>query len=556
MCAAQSGRATQQSNHTNGVNDPEDNVAGSELFLVLKDLSTQVHSLLLRLERLNNAPEANCLLGVDALYRADKDQALLCLRYDPVLTPTERRQLAQLASQGGMPVLDPGCLSTNDQELFYQEHLARYAVRVDDSKTPHRAADALAQLLGLILPEEHDEETPVTNNGHRSLLLGRHHNGAKGSESEVDIVDLESMELGPAGKREVEQAQTPASSMPKGKRRSSERLPTIPARPRNARSRPGSTNHSEHVVQVRYERGDRWMPARLRNLTLKQVRLAASAAPPLGARIRVLLTLGAIQTTLTGTVVEVVNTESSVDGSTSFRVEFGELPRTPRQQLTTLLRWTEREGVTLSPPPARRNRRFAVTWPITVVSSGQRFHAEAHDVSERGLFLATTNRIRSRQVVFGIPLETNVLTIEGRAHIAREVDDKMAEERNLSQGYGLSFEPLSSSDQAAYESFLVRVKRRSQLHVLVAGRSEHNLALARRLEAAGYVVSLASSARLLERRRAQGTAGPDVVVGPSSVDTSWTSLQQVFEVNNVPVLHLSDQKPTTARATVDQLMNV
>ncbi len=534
-----------------------ESVPESELFLVLKDLSTKLHLLLPHLREFSEAPEANDLLGVDALYRADKDQALICLRYDGVLAPRERRQLVHVASQGGMPVLDPGRLSAGDHELFYQKHLRRYAVRIDDRKNPHVAVDALAQLLGLTLPVE-EKEKPIKNGRRPSLALARHRNGARGSESEVSAVDLESMELGPAGKMGLEHNPKPQNN-PRGKRRASERLPTIPARPQNARSGPQSRTNGDEILQVRYERGDRWMPARLRNLTLKQVRLAASAAPPLGAKLRIILTIGTIRTTVAGVVIEVINTETSVDGSTSFRVEFAEIPKPARKQLTEILRWTQREGLTLSPPPPRKNRRFAVTWPITVVSSGKRFGAAAHDVSECGLFLATTNLIHSHQVVFAIPLETKVLAIEGRAHIAREVDCKMAEERNLSQGYGLHFGTLSSSDQGAYESFLVRVKRRSQLHVLVAGKSAHNLALAKSLESAGYAVSLASSSRQLERRHAEGTSQPDVaVLSPSghSAPELWARLKQTFEANDVPVLRLSDHEPMAARAKVDQLLGV
>ena len=612
--------------------NPTNEKPDRELFLVLEGLTGQLDSLLDCLRLLSQAPEAGLLLGVDALYRADKDLALLCLRFDEALNAPQRRQLIRLACRGGVPVLDPLRLSESDKALFYQRHLRRYAVRIDDKKSPNSAIDALGQLLGLIeLRAKSDSDATIPSDAAKTrvagnrpgsdekLVLEPHRNGALGSHSDVDApksdyqrarseeislelpsVDSDLMDLGPAGNSDqvrpgvlrpkvvgpkVAGPNVPSrSGKPAGKRQVSARLATIPARPSNAQSSeppampapvapkpltrtpratsaplgPTRASSQQEGLEVRFQRGDRWMPARLRNLTLKQVRIAASAAPPLGSQVRIALALGPLEVELIGVVVEVVNTESSVDGSTSFRINLGKIPSSERETLANLLRRAQSEGLSLSPPPARKNRRFAVSWPIAVVSEGLRFGAAALDVSEQGLFLATTNLIRARQVVFGIPLDTPEPTVQGRARVAREVTEEMAEQRSLNRGYGLHFETLSTNDLERYAKFLVRVRQRSQVHVLVAGSSKESVALAASFQSVGYAVTQASSVEQMQERRPLDEARPDVAVLDEGIlgRNLRRQFEKSFEAHNVRMLHLRGQAPASARLALDRLMSV
>lgn len=576
--------------------------AGQELFLVIQGLSDQLESLLPRLRALSQAPEAGLLMGVDALYRADKDLALLCLRFDDALETRQRRRLIRLASQGGVPVLDPLRLNESDKDLFYDRHLRRYAVRIDDKKSPNAAIDALGQLLGLIelrARSESDADADADVPKHR-LVLAPLRGAALGSESDVrgpqaeytdepllaaPAIDLGTMGLGPAGKagdakRAVPKQAVPKQAAPKqaaGKRRTSERLKTIPARPANkapvptaskpqavlrrprATSAPGYSNSvTNPALQVRFARGDQWMPARLRNLSLKQIRLAAGAAPPLTSAVRVALVLGKLEVTLPGIVVEVVNTENSVDGSTSFRVELGNLGQAKLDLLAAILRRAQADGLELSAPPARQSRRFAVSWPVAVVSEGHRFNAAALDVSAQGLFLATKTLIRARQVVFGIPLDSGEPIVQGRARIAREVTQEMAEERKLQRGYGLQFEPLEDDALQRYEQFLSRVRQRSQLHVVVAGHSQQNEALAACFQSAGYAVTRAASIIKFEATSKWDKGRPDIaVLDESNLTTSLRKqFEARFEAHCIPMLHLRDEAPQKARQTLDTRLSV
>lgn len=543
-----------------------------ELYLVIEGLSGQLSSLVDRLAAISEAPEAEALLGVDALYRADKDLALLCLRYDEMLGPKERRHLIRLACHRGIPVLDPRRLCDDDRELFYHRHLSRYAIRLDDKETPSAAIDALGRLLGIIEARARSESGQPASQDDVVTRVGS-------SRLPSPSLNLESMELGPAGVA-VPSSPSPRGKgkSPTGKRRAGQRMPTIPARPANTvraseglSRRPRASTGSDLVrsqeraggeLLVRFERGDRWMPARLRNLTLKQIRLAASAAPPLGTSVRVCIERGNIAATLPGIVVEVVNTEKSVDGSTSFRVEIRGPEPADIQRLTALLRRARMEGLELSPPPPRKNRRFSVTWPIAVLAGKREFRGSVLDISEEGLFLSTDNRIHEPRIAFGIPLDTVDATVQGRARIAREVSEEMAVQRNLSRGYGLHFEPLSKSDSLRYENFLVRVCQRSEIHVLVASETEKGSALASCFQSAGYTVtqttSVASAMTSLDAYDLWDKGRPDVaVLDETDLDARRRAhVEGNLEGHRIPILRLQGQVPTSARHALDRLMSV
>ncbi len=583
-----------------------DETPAEELFLVIEELSEQLDSLLPRLRRLSQAPEAGLLVGVDALYRADKDLALLCLRFHEGLGRDGRKRVIRLACKGGVPVLDPLKLTETDKDLFYQQHLRRYAVRIDDKNSPNSAIDALGQLLGLIelrAQSEHDALPPGqgsatrldTNRPVHEESDARGGRTALGSESDAGStnefcaetteelakpeelspsIDLDGLALGPAGKPSDVFRQVGKAARGK-KRRASTRLETIPARPtslpglalalaapsrapspslgpknRRGSDAPGLAN----TLQVRFARGDCWFSARPRNLSLRQIRMAASAAPPLTSSVQVEVSLGEFVVCVPGIVVEVVNTEVSADGSTSFRVELGKLDRFQLESLATILREAQARGVALSPPPARKSRRFAVTWPIAVVSGDKRISADALDVSAHGLFVATTSTLDNKHVTFGIPLDTNEVVIRGRARIVRQVTEQMAEERQLRRGYGLFFEALDTTDHRNYEHFLVRVRERSQRHVVVGGTTLEATALAECLQSAGYAVSRVGSAARLHTAATWTNGRPDVAI--LGTDERTMPMEAGFKARGIPVLHVGSDSATNARKALDRHLSV
>jgi hypothetical protein len=300
------------------------------------------------------------------------------------------------------------------------------------------------------------------------------------------------------------------------------------------------------------------MPARLRNLTTKDIRLAASAAPPAGSTLRVSVTIGDQNAVLTGTVVEVVNTEGSTDGSTTFRLDFGNIGKRERERLVLLLRRAKRLGMSLTPPPPRRDRRFAISWPVAVVSEGHRFNAAALDISERGLFLATSTLIRSSQLIFGMPLDRDGATVKGRASVARKVNEHMARARGLNLGYGLQIEDFSIEDDEQYSKFLIRVRRRSQLHILVAGEGDRCEALATCFQGAGYAVSTVSSVEAMMQRTQFEASPPHVAVleTGSLSHKARRSFLATFREHDVPLLQAGEMAPHIARNSLDQMVEI
>jgi hypothetical protein len=331
-----------------------------------------------------------------------------------------------------------------------------------------------------------------------------------------------------------------------------------PDRRRRTSSAPLVNNTGEQeLVRVRYQRGDTWMPARLRNLTTKDIRLAASAAPPSGAILRVSITIGDHNAVLTGTVIEVVNTEGSVDGSTTFRLEFRKVGKREHERLVLLLRKAKKAGMSLTPPPPRRNRRFAISWPVAVVSEGRRFNAAALDISERGLFLATTTLIRSSQLIFGMPLDRDGTMLKGRARVARKVNEHMARSRGLNLGYGLEIEDFSIEDDEQYAEFLIRIRRRSQMHILVAGDADRASSLSECFQAAGYAVSKATSVEAMLHRTQFESNAPDVAVIDHSMSANIRKeFEATFAEHHVPILNVGTEAPHLARNSLDSLIEV
>jgi hypothetical protein len=384
----------------------------------------------------------------------------------------------------------------------------------------------------------------------------------------------------------------PAGNMPqaKGKAKRSQRLPTVPARPANSpenapdpklapatKSDPDepvagpsrmrrdssvplfSSSDDQDLVRVRFQRGDTWMPGRLRNLTTKDIKLAASAAPPAGSILRVSVTIGELNAVLTGTVLEVINTEGSTDGATTFRCEFRGVSKKEHERLVALLRQAKKTGMSLAPPPARRGRRFAISWPLAVMSDGHRFNASALDISEHGLFLATDTLLRSDNLLFGLPLDRAGESVRGKAIVARKVSDQMARSRGLNLGYGLEIESFHVQDQDEYAAFLQRVRNRSQKHIIVAGEGAHTVALADCFRSAGYAVSRAASVDMMMKHRTQFESNaPDLAMmdGGSLSVVAQREFHSAFREQAVPMLLAGDQSPHLARARVDQMVEI
>lgn len=559
-----------------------------ELFVVLEGVASRLSEHLAALRPLTAAAEEGpLLLGVDAYYRQDTDVGLLAVRFDErSMSSSKRRWLLQLTADSNLPVLDPSRLDAEEQNGFYKSYLCRYSVRVDDQESPGAALEELGRLLG-VSGRASDAKARRPSEP-ASVPLARMSSGSQaGPEPRPDATDAV-----PTAQddhdyhtdRVLVDVEHPSRTPdpPRGKgRKSFDRSVTIPGRPlaratspkhdietldpfadvRQAQAsapprRHGSDSGSRQVY-VRFQRGDRWVQARLRSLTPKSATLATGAPPPVGSHVRLAVGLADLGVILEGTVRDTSSLDDPT-GSLGFRIEFATLEAETRGQLIGLLKRARKLGVSLKPPPQRRAARFPIAWPVVLTTESGRVRGSALDVSSSGLFLATGALLRQREVHFELPLDRRGPAVGARARIAREVTELMARSRGLDRGYGVEIVDIDVEGQTRFESFVDRVRRRSERHVIVAAQSSRLEELSRGLLAAGYAVTRAASATELVCRESFARP-PDCAVLDVSLESDAVNRQRferLFSQYRVPCVTTRGEAAHTARSAVDRLLAV
>ncbi|HLU64982.1 MAG TPA: PilZ domain-containing protein [Kofleriaceae bacterium] len=334
--------------------------------------------------------------------------------------------------------------------------------------------------------------------------------------------------------------------------------PQSPAAPgRRAPSRPGTSPQ----VHVRFLRGDTWAPARLRSLNLRGARLAAAAPPRRGDRVQIVIGLDRLGAVVCGHVTQ--TTGASEAASTSepvgFTVQFVDLTADTRAQLTSILRAAVDRGLSLRPPPARAAVRFPVRWPARIITSWGEVGADTLDVSRGGLFLVPNAPLGEKELLFQLPLDQSGPPLSGRAAIAREVSDEMASERGLPRGYGVRILDFSRDDGARYDAFLDRVRRRTEMRLVIAAESSRAHDLSQGLGGAGYSVQSSSDPRTLLGRLASGSRPPDAALLHAPLlerDPTAHALKRSLHARQVPCLTVGDEPPSRARQVVDHLLRI
>jgi hypothetical protein len=134
----------------------------------------------------------------------------------------------------------------------------------------------------------------------------------------------------------------------------------------------------------------------------------------------------------------------------------------------------------------------------------------------------------------------------------------MAQEHSLQAGYGLQIEDLSAEDHMRYEHFLLRVRKRSEKHILVVGDAERSQLLAECFHSAGYAVSKATTLETMLQRMHFDGGGPNLAVVDQhslSIDIRKQFIKS-FETHEVPILRLAGHTPYLARNALDEAMSV
>ena len=566
-----------------------------EVFVILEAFRERFHEHLEAIHPLLlAADEGPLLIGADCYYRAHTDVALLAIRLDErTLTRSKLSAVAALAREAERPLLDPRRLSDDDRRSFYRDYLPLYDERADDCDNLIDAIERVASALGVPTPETDQRPTPwavgtatepmsETSSTTRPYASpGRAEKMAVGSATTSTVEDL----LPPGGRSRASRARPPSlvgetpepPGRARGKGRHQERAGTVPGSLKARDRAPSSPDGSEVTpandvappgqvgpglrgahVNVRFLRGDKWMPGRLRGLNMKSARIATGAPPRSGDLVQVAVGLEHHGVVLRGRVTESQTGSAALEsGFTGFEMEFPELTEDARDQLRTLLLRARERGLSLRPPPPRSAIRFPLNWPVRVLSGGSPLSLSVLDISERGLFVAAHLAILDEDVLFELPDDVGGPPITGRARVVREVTDVMARERGLEPGYGLHISKLS--DEERFEQFVSRVARRCVTRILVGASRARANALTWDLAALGYTVSTTTSPAEAARAASGEELPPDLAI----LDDSLTSdemqaqlIRRVYAGNKVPCIAVHGARPSKTRATVDELLRV
>jgi hypothetical protein len=452
-----------------------------------------------------------------------------------------------------------------------------------DAPPARRAEATPSRLAALDYDAERDavpasgEDSATTRLSGEAPSARRPHDDTAGRYQLVRSGARERLPMAASGVRHPSAARrhlTPTPSLPRearGKPRRSERRTTLPStplamtprRPPRASMPPPDIGQVEGgyapAIGVRFLRGDEWVQARLRSINLRGARLAAGAPPRLGDLVQLVVGLRGQGTVVAGEVTQVIGARDAEDGSTGFAVSFSELSGAAREQLVALLTRAREAGVALRPPPPRAAARFPVRWPTHVLTARGEIDGAALDVSAGGLFLATDAPISSSEVGFRMSLDLGEGEVEGRAHVAREVNDEMASARGLPRGYGVRILGLEGAAAARWGEFLERVQARSERRLLVAARPQRAEALLRSLAGAGYVVTAGSDAHSLIEQTDGDPRPPDAAlidVGLAELDPASQRLRRMFNLRRVPCVTIGDEAPDRARMVVDHLLHI
>jgi hypothetical protein len=314
-------------------------------------------------------------------------------------------------------------------------------------------------------------------------------------------------------------------------------------------------------LQVRFLRGDTWAPGRLRALSLQGARLAAAAPPRLGDLVQLALGLDHMDVHVSGEVTQVTGAAQAAGSGepSGFAVHFRPFEAGVRAKLVSLLKRAKQSGISLRPPPPRASVRFPVRWPTGVITSWGELSTASLDVSRSGLFIAAGTVIGAREIIFHLPMDTSGRALSGRAEVAREVTEEMANQRGLTRGYGVRIIDFTRNDGERYDSFLERIRQRTEKRVMVAARRERATDLGRGLMAAGYAVHSGNDLIALAESMNEAGPPPDAALIDSALltsDPNAAALKRALHTKQVPCLTLNNEQPERARAVVDHLLQI
>lgn len=537
----------------------------SELFISIEDFLVRSPEILEYLDPL----DANIgAIAVQASFCPEDGKALAVVVFDRKRQPDFER-LAETLAEVGLECFEIAALSAPERQHFQRVELPRFSVRVEAADT---LATALAELVRRassdeLYPQVAEDDWPRGTPAEIKSPLGLRPRRAPTAEL-GDLAEALDTHFPPAEPEQTDDRHPGGYSQVKRRLRTvpglggselappPKRLPAgsgVPAIPALASPEPLPVR--EPVLRVRFLRGERWLPGRVRYISNREARIATAASPRLGDSAIIGVSFEGDELFVNGTV-------SAVDGfddpgrSPGFTIAFAKLSLEKKTRLVELLRCARDAGVSLRPPPIRRAPRFPVSWPVVVNAGGRPQRAIALDISWSGIYLDTEAPLGS-ELLFALPLDVEAGAIRGRACVVRKVDTAQAAELQTSPGIGVAITHLGPGDDVRYRAFLDRVKLRCQRRVLVGAAPIRAQGLARSLAAAGYAVTSSTDPSALVQLAGNEPRPPDIAIIDDSLgNRARPTLLDAFRSRNVPTLAIRGEPSENARRVVDRMLEV
>lgn len=522
----------------------------SELFLGIEDFLVRSPELADSLEALDSNIR---VLAIQAAYSPSDGKALFALVFDERRGLLDLPRLAETLGSLHIDCFALDSLSAPEREHFQNVELPRYWIRVE-ARSLFTAVNELARVATQDELEPRPERgedwprgTPVEKQRPRELTSRR------------DLDDglsqlyppLESETPSPGSYSQVRRKPTASLRGPKARR------VAPPPPPRGALSVEPAPP-ALPALRVRFLRGDRWLPARVRYVSNREAKLATAAPLRLGDGAVLGISFARDEMFLSGTVTSVVGIDEP-SRSPGFTVAFGKLDKDKKRRLVELLRRARDAGVALKPPPPRRAPRLPVTWPVVINAGGPPRRTIALDVSWSGLYLTAEVPV-GEELLFALPLDVAGGAVRGRGRVVRALDAIEAARVQTVPGVGVAITHLGSGDAERYREFLARVERRSVRRVVVAASPSRAQGLAAALAAAGYAVTSSTSTVALAELAGREPRAPDLAVIDDSLGRAAgndTTLMQLLRSRNVPcVTTRRSERSDSARRVVDRMLAV
>ncbi len=489
-------------------------------------------------------PDAPVITSIAAFYDAQRDQALIGLRFSELATdaPAYVTKVTRLAEIG---LIQLAALSGPDRQRFFGERVSRCAIVVEH----HTAVGA----FGALVKKIRNLKQTATVIGSVSRTRRARTPAARASLTPaVGAATTEHLHVTPKGTRDHLERTVERPVLAKATR---DDLPRQSGSPDNAES---SKATPPGIIHARYLRSGKWVPIRIGALSLKGAALLSGALPRAGDQVDLAFAYAEHRALVRGPVQKISTVaEAAATGAPTFSVQF-DLDDTARRELTTLLTAARDAQVTIKPPPARSTRRYPVEWPVCLGTMRGAIRGEALDISYGGMFVRPGHPLQlDTTLSFSVVLDDGGAPISGRAKVVRHVAKSDARTFGLEPGYGLNISDMSDVDLDRWMKFLSRIEKRADKRVLVGASPERLVEIQEALASIGYAVTGGTDPNALVDLSEEGRAVDAVLLDGDWLPNGKSAalMEALFASRSVPCITVHGDA-RRGRNVVDKLLSI